>query len=82
MTLRAKKEWGNYVIHQYHEIAKLLLNTKDSMLYPDAYKVCISALAEFNEAYGKESVYYKSALFTMGRIQFIQSKGKIGLTQM
>ncbi|MCF8450018.1 MAG: CHAT domain-containing protein [Taibaiella sp.] len=78
----AKKTWGDYTVHQYHEIAKLLVSTHDSDYYDNALKFCSMALSEFEYAYGRESGYYKAALYTLGEIKFKKSKGQNGLTEM
>lgn len=79
---KAKKEWGDYTVHQYHEIAKLLVSTHDSDYYDNALKFCSMALSEFEYAYGRESGYYKAALYTLGDIKFKKSNGQNGLTEM
>lgn len=65
---KAKLKWGNYVVHQYHEIAKLALSLKDTVFSNKAFKFALLALAEFDEAYGSNSHYTNSARFTIGRI--------------
>lgn len=77
-----KKKWGNYVVHQYNEIAKLLANSEDSTTASKAYEYSSLALSEFQNAYGVESGYYKSAQFTLGRIEFITTHGKRGVSNM
>lgn len=78
----AKKKWGDYVVHQYQEIAKLLVNTEDSAIASKAYEYSFLALNEFSNAYGPESGYFKSAQFTLGRIEFVTSHGKKGISNM
>jgi len=79
---KAKKEWGDYTVHQYHEVAKLLVGTDDSDYYDNALKFCSMALSEFEYAYGRESGYYKAALYTLGALKFKKSNGQYGLTEM
>lgn len=79
---KAKREWGDYTIHQYHELAKLLVSTDDTAYYDNALKFCYLALSEFEYAYGRESGFYKSALYTLGEIKFKRTNGRDGLQEM
>lgn len=78
----AKSISNDYVIHQYSEIAKQMVNFKDTGSISKAEEYCLLALNEFKNAYGESSDYYKSSQFTLGRIKFITSNGKLGLSDM
>jgi hypothetical protein len=82
LEIKAKEEWGDYVIHQYAEIAKLLVSTENPFNYEYANIYCLKALDEFERAYGKESNFYKSDQATLGRLNFLISKGKYGINEM
>ncbi|HTI12784.1 MAG TPA: CHAT domain-containing protein [Puia sp.] len=79
---QAKQQWGDYTISQYVEIAQLYLGTGDKDFTLQAGKYCQLALDEFEQAYGKGSDAYNSALFTMGEWQHLQSKGSSGRQKM
>lgn len=91
----AKKKWGDYVIHQYAEIAKhdlnlfvnhndsgTMLDGSDSIIVSLAYKYLLLAAKEFYEAYGPESDYFKSVLFTAGELDFYTTQYKKGFERL
>lgn len=82
LELKAKQLWGDYVIHQYVEIAKLMVNAVDTPNYELANKFCILAAVEFKDAYGLNSSYYKSAMFTHGKLLFKTGSKSDGLKEM
>lgn len=82
LELKAQRLWGDYVVHQYAEIAKLMVNSVDTPNYEMANKFCELAAIEFKQAYGLNSSYYRSALFTHGKLLFKIGKKTEGLVQM
>lgn len=82
LELKAQKLWGDYVVHQYAEIAKLMVNAVDTPNYELTNKFCVLAAIEFKEAYGLNSSFYKSAMFTHGKLLFKTGKKTEGLEQM
>lgn len=82
LELTAKKLWGDYVIHQYAEIAKLMVNAVDTPNYELSNKFCVLAAVEFKDAYGLNSSYYKSAMFTHGKLLFKTGRKLEGLEEM
>ena len=82
LELKAQKLWGDYVVHQYAEIAKLMVNAVDTPNYELTNKFCVLAAIEFKEAYGLNSSFYKSAMFTHGKLLFKIGKKIEGLEQM
>lgn len=91
----AKRKWGDYVVHQYAEIGKSCVNTftnhndsgtmaesGDSVLVSMGYKYLLLAAKEFSEAYGQESGYFKSVLYTTGVLDFYTSQFKEGFDRL
>ena len=76
---QAQDFWGDRAIHEYHELAKLLLYTESTELMPEAREFTEKALKTFKDNYGTESNYYKSALFTMGQVELRESNYTKGL---
>lgn len=82
LELKAQNLWGDYIVHQYAEIAKLMVDAVDTPDYDMANRFCVMAALEFKRAYGLNSSYYKSAMFTHGRLLFKTGNKKEGLNQM
>lgn len=82
LEVKAKQLWGAYVIHQYAEIAKLMVNAVDTPNYELANKFCVLAAGEFKDAYGLNSSCYKSAMFTHGKLLFKTGSRSDGLKEM
>lgn len=76
---RARDYWGDRPIHEYHELAKLILSTESKELMPHAREYIDKALKTFENNYGLGSIYYKAALFTLGQYELQESNYKNGL---
>lgn len=82
LEIKAKEKYGNYVIHEYYEIAKYYTGFNDFKYIQKGLKYCDLALQEFEKSYGINSDYYKAALYTKGKVHYFLYGGNQGLEEM
>ncbi|AEW00531.1 hypothetical protein A4D02_24690 [Niastella koreensis] len=79
---KAKERWGEFAVHQYHEIARFYFRYKGAGSLDSASRYCRLALDEFAKVYGVRSFFYENALFTLGTIEYKRSNGSKGYELM
>ena len=82
LEIKSKAQFGNYVIHEYDQIAKYYIGFNDINLAKKGLEYCDSALNEYENAYGTNSEFYKVALYNKGIAEYIINNKKKGVEKM